>query len=574
MSRKAQPAVLTIAGSDCSGGAGIQADLKTFAAHGCYGTSVLTALTAQNTTGVQNVHPVPPSFVEEQIKSVLDDIDIRAFKTGMLLDVENARAVVRALKSRSRDGGPLPGLVCDPVCVSTSGHTLLHPDAVKVLIEELFPLAALVTPNKSEAELLLSHSGRNEEITSLEGMLHAADELLSLGPTAVLLKGGHVTATLADVEEFSSRHSNVQVVRDGLFGENMEILQIGRSLSKSDQRVVVDVLTNKKGETTVFARPHISTTSTHGTGCTLSAAIASGLAQGLDLKQAVRKATVYTHRGIEDAPGIGRGNGPLNHLHGLRTSCIPAKSLDNPYPLTRMLIESSIGAWKHFVEHEFVKLLGEGILPNECFAYFIKQDYIYLKYYARAHGLLAAKSTGYPQIASATQVILNILTELETHKSMSAKFGISVEDLDNAEEGIATTGYGGYLLTIGLEGMRAGFSHFETEVGRDSPGDSTKLLMAVLACLLGYGEVGLWLKRQAGEPGSKIQLEGNQYRTWIEDYSGEMYQNAVRVGLETIEEHAEKDPPSLARLEDWLNVWKRCTELEKGFWDAAMKLGF
>ena len=212
---------------------------------------------------------------------MLDDIVIKALKTGMLFDADNARAVARALKAHSVDGGPLRNLVCDPVCVSTSGHTLLHPDAVQVVIKELFPLSALVTPNKSEAELLLGHSGRTEEISSLEGMLRAAEALLRLGPMAVLLKGGHITANLSGLEEFQSRHPNARIVRDGLLGENMEILGIGSSLlSKSEQRIVVDVLMDNKGETTVFARPHISTTSTHGTGCTLSAAIASELAQG------------------------------------------------------------------------------------------------------------------------------------------------------------------------------------------------------------------------------------------------------------------------------------------------------
>ncbi|KAF9265933.1 hypothetical protein L218DRAFT_978926 [Marasmius fiardii PR-910] len=557
-----QPPVLTIAGSDPSGGAGIQADLKTFAAHGCYGMSVLTALTAQNTTGVQGVFPVSSDFVQEQMTSVLNDISPLAIKTGMLYDSNNVWAVVRSLRVHFA-GTRIPPLVCDPVCVSTSGHALLNPDAMKVLISELLPLTTLVTPNKSEAELLLSHLTKRElaelplDINSLESMVVATEGLLSLGgPQAVLLKGGHVVVSLADLGEFSSSHLDVRVIRDGLFGENMEILRLGKSSSNPDENlVVVDVLREREGPVTIFVRPHISTTSTHGTGCTLGAAITSELAKEVSLVEAVRTATVYTHRGIENAPGIGNGHGPLNHLHALNRVAIPAKSPSNPYPLTRLLIESSSTVWKEFVEHRFVTMLGQGVLPQKCFAYFIKQDYVYLRYYARAYGLLAAKSTTFSEIASATRVIQSILEEIGTHRAFAAEFGISIEDLENTDEGLATAAYGGYLLSTGLEG------------------DATKLLMAQLSCLLGYGEVGLWLKRKAAEPGSLVKLDGNLYRRWIEDYSGVMYQKAVRVGLETIETRAEADPPSPARLQEWVTVWKRCTEFERGFWDAAMQHG-
>ncbi|KAG7086378.1 hypothetical protein E1B28_002337 [Marasmius oreades] len=474
----------------------------------------------------------------------------------MLYDSDTIRAVVRALKKHFTSTG-FPPLVCDPVCVSTSGHTLLHPDAVETLVSELFPLTTLITPNKSEAELLLSYSKNASaypEIKSLESMVGATQDLLSLGPQAVLIKGGHVVVNIADLDKFSTQHPDVLIVRDGLFDENMEILQVGKTPSISEQIIVVDMLREHEGSISIFARPHIATKSTHGTGCTLSAAIASELAQAQCLVEAVRTATVYTHRGIEGAPGIGRGNGPLNHLHPLKRVLIPSKSACNPYPFTRLLIEESATIWKDFVQHKFVKLLGQGILPKQCFTYFIKQDYLYLKYYARAYGLLAAKSTSFPEIASATRIILDILKESGAHRTFAAQFGISLEDLENAEEGLATAAYGGYLLTTGLEG------------------DATKLLMAQLSCLLGYGEAGLWLKKKATEEGSTVALEGNPYRRWIEIYSGESYQKAVRIGLETIEARAEGDPPSPARFQEWITVWKRCTEFERGFWDAAMQL--
>ncbi|KAJ7084858.1 Phosphomethylpyrimidine kinase-domain-containing protein [Mycena belliarum] len=537
--------ILTIAGSDSSGGAGIQADLRTFAALGNYGASAVTALTAQNTIGVQGVHGVPPAFVAQQIASVLDDLEIHAIKTGMLLDAENTRATVCALKKHYADR-TMPPLVCDPVCVSTSGHTLLAPDALQVLTQDLFPLTTLITPNKSEAELLLSRS-----IVSLEDMLVAAKDLLSNGSRAALLKGGHMTATLGDVDALARAHPEVRVVREGLYGDNMEILVVN---CPPPGTLVVDVLCEAGGPTTVLARPRIDSSSTHGTGCTLSAAIASALAGGATVLESVISATAYTHLGIETASKIGAGYGPLNHLHSVSQKSIPARTPGNPYPFTRLLINGSAAIWKEYVEHDFVHRLGEGTLARESFIHFIKQDYHYLKYYARAYSLLAAKSASFPLIESATQTILNVLREIATHRAFCAEFGISAEDLEHTEESSATTAYGCFLMDVGLQG------------------DTTKLLMALLACLLGYGEVGLWLKSAAAREGSGIALEGNPYRQWIEDYSGPEYQAAVRIGLETIEARAAADPPSPARLSEWRAVWHRCTRLEKSFWDMALEL--
>ncbi|KAH9939574.1 Phosphomethylpyrimidine kinase-domain-containing protein [Amylocystis lapponica] len=545
------PAVMSIAGSDSSGGAGIQADLKTFTALGCYGTSVVTALTAQNTTGVQAVHPSPPAFLEQQLRSVFEDISIRAIKTGMLFDAENTRVVTRTLKSHFA-AASLPPLVCDPVCVSTSGHTLLHPDAIEVLITELFPLAALITPNKSEASLLLSHRNLPSEVENLEDMLSAAKNLLSLGPKAVLLKGGHITTTIADVDRVSAAYPGLRVIRDGLLAENMEILQVAE-VDLGTRPLVVDVLQQAE-EATLFIRPRIESTSTHGTGCTLSAALTCGLSRGENVVEATRSAASYTHLGIETAAIIGRGHGPLNHLHATVLRTVPLPTPSNPHPLTRLLISSTGDIWKAYVQHDFVKQLARGTLPRECFLHFIKQDYFYLKYYARAYGLLAAKSATFPAIDSATRTIGNVIREVSMHREFCAQWGISEAELDATRESPATTAYGAYLLNVGLQG------------------DASRLVMALAACLLGYGEVGLWLKREAARADSWVRLEGNPYVKWIEDYSGEWYQSAVKVGLGTIEALAVVDPPSPARLEEWRGVWEECTRLERGFWDMSLGL--
>ncbi|KAF8061754.1 Phosphomethylpyrimidine kinase-domain-containing protein [Lyophyllum atratum] len=545
--------VLTIAGSDSSAGAGIQADLKTIAAHGCYGTSAITALTSQNTVGVQAVHPTPPEFIVKQIHSILDDIEAHALKTGMLYDADNVRAVVKALTTHYA-GTVIPHLVCDPVCVSTSGHSLLDPQAVEVLVDELFPLAELITPNKSEAELLLSHRGMPSKISSLGDMVSAANNLLRYGSRAVLLKGGHVVASMDDVQRVMRNRTQIDVIRYGLLSENMELLSLD-STETLVSKVVVDVL-SQQGMSTLFIRPHLDSTSTHGTGCTLSSAIASRLALGSDLKEAVKHAVAYTYLGIQTADPIGHGHGPLNHFHALVPRTVPRATPQNRHPLTQLLIQGNAAEWKEYVEHDFVRLLGQGTLPVSAFIHFIIQDYHYLKYYARAYGLLAAKSTAFEAIGSATQTIINIIKEIDTHRTFCASFGITTEDLLNTPEAPATTAYGAYLIDIGLQG------------------DTTKLLMALLACLLGYGEVGLWLKKEASLLDSWVVVDGNPYAKWMEDYSGKTYQSAVKLGLELIEARAAADPPSPGRFAEWKEVWERCTRLEKGFWDAAMAAAY
>jgi hydroxymethylpyrimidine/phosphomethylpyrimidine kinase len=260
---------LTVAGSDSSGGAGIQADLKTFSALGVYGASVIAALTAQNTRGVQAVEPVRTAFVAAQLDSVLSDLAVDAIKTGMLADADIVETVARALRA----GSPRP-LVVDPVMVATSGDVLLRPEAVGAIKGALAPLATLITPNLSEAAVLLG--GRTA--ASEAEMREQAVALLGLGCRAVLVKGGH-----------------------GSGGE------------------ALDVLVDASGART-FASTRIETAHTHGTGCTLSAAIAASMARGTPLPDAVRRAKDFVWHGLQAGRtlGVGSGRGPVDHLFGIR----------------------------------------------------------------------------------------------------------------------------------------------------------------------------------------------------------------------------------------------------------------
>ncbi|OQW89319.1 MAG: bifunctional hydroxymethylpyrimidine kinase/phosphomethylpyrimidine kinase [Rhodoferax ferrireducens] len=258
------PRVLSIAGSDSGGGAGIQADLKTFAALGCFGMTAITALTAQNTCGVRAIHGVPPEMLRDQIDAVVEDIGVDAVKIGMLHSPEIVRTVAQALARHN-----LPHVVFDPVMVATSGAKLITDEAIAVLVAELFPRAAVITPNLDEAGLLVGRT-----LSSQQDMLSAAQTLLGQGARAVLLKGGH------------------------LAGDD-----------------VADLLLMPNAEPIWLHGPRIHTANTHGTGCTLSSAIAAHLALGQGLVDAVRAARTYIRQALQAGATVktGHGSGPLNH---------------------------------------------------------------------------------------------------------------------------------------------------------------------------------------------------------------------------------------------------------------------
>jgi hydroxymethylpyrimidine/phosphomethylpyrimidine kinase len=263
--------VLSIAGSDSGGGAGIQADLKTMSALGCYGTTAITAITAQNTVGVEAIFPVPPDMVEKQIRAVLSDIGTDVVKIGMLHSVEIIGTVQKVLEEfRIRH------IILDPVMVAASGDKLIEDNTLDAMIRYLFPLAELITPNIPEANILLDAS-----INTEEDMIESAGKLLALGSRSVLLKGGHLKGnTVLDV--FVSGNDGISNIR-------------------------------------VFRNRKILTSNVHGSGCTLSSAIASFMARGNGMENSVAQAIDYMHAAIRYGKDYrtGRGNGPVNHFFAL-----------------------------------------------------------------------------------------------------------------------------------------------------------------------------------------------------------------------------------------------------------------
>lgn len=253
---------LSIAGFDGSGGAGIQADLKTFMAFGCYGMTVLTALPIQNTCGVRNCYDIPLQSIEEQLQAIFEDIVPDAIKIGMLFSAPIISLVAQFLEENAFD---IP-IILDPVMIAKSGHPLLQPDAVDTLKQQLIPLATIITPNLPEAYVLAHQT---------EDMNELAHQLLALGPKTVLLKGGHSNAQTSD-----------------------------------------DLYLDQQGNQCVLEAPRIQSNNTHGTGCTLSAAICAGIAHGLSPLEACQQAKVYLTNAIQMAKNnsVGKGNGPLNHF--------------------------------------------------------------------------------------------------------------------------------------------------------------------------------------------------------------------------------------------------------------------
>ncbi|KAI3485893.1 hypothetical protein L1887_50692 [Cichorium endivia] len=589
------PRVLTIAGSDSGGGAGIQADLKTFLSLGTYGLSVLTALTAQNTTGVSAIHACPPEFVLQQFDSVTSDIQIDAVKMGMLCNEGIVGALAKRLGEWRQSTGPHGGcnvpIVLDPVMVSTSGSLLLSEGAIATLIRDLLPLCTLLTPNLPEARQLLNYAAKftshqsatreldlakeNEE-TELPQMMAAARNIAQLGPRAVLVKGGHAKLSRLQIDEYLSNRAETASAKvekmaptsvpstsrspgsrypqrtksrpadahQGRIDNEDELRQLagvdGAIVTRkgnvtairtdqipfsdalhqrpaspgADDKVVCDVLYQQcedgtDGTFVLFVKPLLASSATHGTGCTLSSALAASLAQGHSLVRATSIAIKYVQNaiacGIQD---LGSGPGPLDHSYPFRPRGLIASPSDlgkGELPLHRSLIANSLDAWTRFVQHPFVLGLGDGSLPRDGFE-------------AELHKRLCRESLGVSE------------TELE--------HGIT--------ESAATLAYTRFVL----------------DTGRSS--DVLDLLVAVSPCMVGYAQVGRWLAHH------RSATLNQDYVEWIEAYASDDFQQAARKAMQLIEARAARDDLSPDRMRKLQRIWNAACRLEAGMWDEAI----
>ncbi|KAI5478580.1 hypothetical protein MNV49_004839 [Pseudohyphozyma bogoriensis] len=467
------PFALTIAGSDSGAGAGIQADLKTFSALDVFGTSVITALTAQNSKGVLpgGVEVISADMVVKQLDAVLADIPPVAIKMGMLGSEDIIHALAASLSSQSS----CPPIVLDPVCVSTSGSTLLPDSAINSLSTFLIPLATIITPNTAEAKLLADWGDR--ELASLEDARACAGKLAKLGARWVLLKGGHMP------------------------------------FETNEGKKVVDLLYDGEEEKEyLFERPFINSPNTHGTGCSLSSAIASYLAHGKSVPDAVRLAGDYVAGAIFASYPVGEGAGPINHFFNKISRTIALPTSSSPTPFTDYLIN-------------------------------------YDPHYARTNSLAAYKSEDMKEMAASTVIVDAVLKETEMHVAFCEKFGISRDQLLAVPESISNVAYNRYVLDTSMKG------------------DLLDCRVVTAPCLIGYGQVGARLVKATD---GVDKSGGNPYWSWIAEYGGDWYQGAVKTGIDLLESTLAASPVSPQRLEELAKIFRQATLLEVAFWDAAV----
>ncbi|KAG0354610.1 hypothetical protein BGZ54_001564 [Gamsiella multidivaricata] len=534
---------LTIAGSDSGGGAGIQADLKTFTSLGTFGTSVLTSVTSQNTLKVDGIHPIPADFVAQQLEAVLSDIGTNAIKTGMLCNAEIIAAIAKTLRKFYPSTRPIPNLVVDPVMIASSGAALLDTAAIETLIQEILPLCHILTPNVPEAEYILSKAklenplfkAESSKIDSLEQMKFAAQDLARLGPSIVLLKGGHLP--------FYKKSGKVLPQE---LAEKIDDLSV--KLEEEELELVDLIWDARTGTFTELRKEFLRTSSTHGTGCTLSAAIAANLAHGLKDLNAIIRGGNYVQSAIRDGLTVGQGKGCLNHFHHVVRRSIEKPTRFNPHPLTNHLLKACADDWSKYTHHKFVQGIADGTLPKESFIHYMKQDYLFLQTYARAHGLGAFKAKTMAESKAFADIVVHIATESKLHIDYCTKWGITYEEIINTPESMANVAYTRYVLDIGMTG------------------DLLDLGLAIAPCLIGYGQIG---NRLYNDPNT-LKGDANPYWEWIKSYHGADYQAAVDRGIANLERQCNIQQPSAHRLKQLEDVFRTATRLEVSFWDMAL----
>jgi hydroxymethylpyrimidine kinase/phosphomethylpyrimidine kinase len=459
----ARARALSIAGVDPSGGAGLHADLKTFSAHGAYGMGVVACLTAQNTTGVSGVLPVEATFIKQQLDAISSDIEVDALKIGMLGTTE----IIRVVKQYLMNNRPKFS-VLDPVMVSTSGDRLLD-KAAEVALSELFPLVDLITPNLSELAVLTGA----QKATTLDEVIVQAKELAQKHQVVVFAKGGHL----------------------------------------QDSNLAQDVLIDSAGELqrTVSA-PFIDTKNTHGTGCTLSSAIAALYPQKSSLEETVVAAKSWLTKCIEQGGNlqVGRGNGPVDHLWFSR-------------PTTRKFSEVASDQTRHIYDEvstmRFIAELADGSLSRDRFANYIAQDYQYLTQYAKLYARLAILEPSSQDTTIWTDTQISLEHEKQMQAKWFAKNGYSVENYTNMPMSQTTLAYIGHMALTA------------------SNGTYTELLAAVLPCATLYLEIGQEIFRRAQKLFGQ-DLKGHPYREWIINYGSSEFEETVAALVKVVDDAA------------------------------------
>ncbi|KAH3661819.1 hypothetical protein OGAPHI_005997 [Ogataea philodendri] len=546
----ATPRVLTIAGSDCSGGAGVEADLKTITAHKCYGLTCISALTAQNSLGVHNVTETPAETVEKVLVALADDqLRLDAIKLGLLTE-QTLSVVEPFLAARAGEAA----IVLDPVFAAKNGDRLSSVGALKKTVE-LFKHARVITPNSREVEILLAvlqssdPSVARVDLFEAEDIYKAARVLGSKLAVDVLVKGGQIPVNGRMVVDLES------------------------------PRYILNVLyEHKSKKLTVFQSNYVNSPNLHGTGCTLSSAIACHLARGAELATAVKNAVVYTNEAIRHAEV--KHNGPLNHVYALAH---PAE-----FNLLQYLISNSkvVPHWNKYVHHEFVEQIHNKTLPLEKFDYFLKQDYVYLKAYHKVHVNLRTITESEELQEYVDGILANIETEMQKHAlKLETRFpNIDLEtDIVSNQ---ATINYTSYLVDLFEE------TH-----------DWLQCKTALMPCLIGYNHAAANFaqngtkfvvadsghnvhaletarKLQAGkaplETGNSLE---QHYEAWMADYTSPWYLEACKKGEEVLNQYFDAEVEKRSKepgfdktklLQKLAGIFGKVSQLEAEFWDICL----
>lgn len=463
--------VLTVAGSDSSGGAGIEADVKTITAHGCYALTAITALTAQNTQKVRRVADTKKEILEDIFRSNFEDIRIDVIKTGLLTG--DAIDVLSQYIAKYHQGKPV---VIDPVMVASSGTRLSKEDVLAHGIEKLMDGVTLITPNMEEATNILTLFGEEPVIDGVDDLKKYATMIQQKTKALnVLLKGGHCPWT------------------------------------EGGKMYVTDVLfISATQATVVFKSDYVDTQNTHGTGCTLASAIASNLASGLTVEESVGHGIRYVQSAITSATKLGHGCGPLNHVYHITSPSVDSLKGDvfaeGEFVKYLTAHPTVAASYQEYITHPFVKQVAEGSLEKHRFVRFISQDYPYLMNYSRIHAILCSIAPDLETMDREIEILNDIKKELNIQAGILNAKGIT--DLESMEKSDACKEYIQYLSKI-AEGR-----------------EWLEITVAMAPCLLGY---------HYATTNFEITTDDADYKGWMETYRSEWYRNAVTIGEATLE---------------------------------------
>ncbi|SCU99879.1 LAME_0G06128g1_1 [Lachancea meyersii CBS 8951] len=548
--------VMTVATSDSSGGAGIEADLKTFTAHKCYGLTCLAALTAQTPKNIYSIHEVPREHFKLALTANMRDMRVDAIKTGMLTK-NSVEVLIEALSEI--EPTKRPALVVDPVLVASSGATLVSDDSVVQQIKLLAPLASLLTPNIHEASKLLGCSEEMLKLNTVDDMISRAKDLQKeTGCPNILLKGGHVS------------------------WEGTEL-----------KGIVTDVLYTASNECIVYQSDRCDSKNTHGTGCTLASAIASNLAHGETLEHAVYGGIQYVHNAIQVGCEVTRShieeNGPINHVYAIKmpllemvkdlcysahalainserelaakdargrsgssssqnsssTSSLVSQIRDSGHFFEYLISDPRVKPhWESYVNHEFVRKVANGTLEREKFRFFLEQDYAYLDNYAQIHCLAASKAPAVEDFDKSVEIVTKIKTEMEKHREkMMSHF--KIEDMKHFD-------------TIRMGPALRNYARFFDDVAKN--GSWVHLCAALSPCLMGYGHALRKVEKDITVDKDDI------YYAWCQDYLAPWYVEGMEEGLILLDRICQM-------TDDWdtlCEIYAAVCKLETEFWDAAL----